>query len=82
VRSTIQNEQIDSDPRKIGGWGSVLSSKHPCTPFIKTILKHFFRKKTFFKLKIFFFSPLMSFLAETLHIDPYYVFLWSRHQEQ
>jgi hypothetical protein len=31
--SAIQNEQIQSDLHKIGGWGSVLSSKHPCTPF-------------------------------------------------
>jgi hypothetical protein len=30
--SAIQNEQIHSDLHKIGGWGSVLSSKHPCTP--------------------------------------------------
>jgi hypothetical protein len=33
--SAIQNEQIHSDMNKIGGWGSVLSSKYPCTPIKK-----------------------------------------------
>jgi hypothetical protein len=34
--SAFQNEHIYSDLHIIGGWGSVLSSKHTCTP-LKTI---------------------------------------------
>jgi hypothetical protein len=48
----IQNERIHSDLHKIGGWGSVLSSKHPCKPFKN--------KKIFEKI----LSPLNSFMVE------------------
>jgi hypothetical protein len=50
--SAIQNEKIHSDLHKIGGCGSVLSSKYP----LYTLLDHTFKEEKKFS-KFFYIHP-------------------------